>query len=164
MYKQVDSNTIIDDNNYRYVGWAENDCTKRYFNRTNIKIISRKVTELLEGVDQSGRPIIVPDKTIISVMGDIYDSYRPAVGDIYGRYNVPTNEPQNYIQDMIDQVIEVITSDVKANIGMADCNKTLSIWNTVYGDFNSKGLRQHSVIKVRDKNTNHRGMVSFMSY
>lgn len=154
-----------DDNYYRYVGWQEsNDCIRKYFSPENIQTISAKVTQLLQGVDPMGRPIVVPYKTICHVLSEIFDSYRPPTGDIYGRYNVPTDEPDNYVQSMIDQTIEIITSDVKNNLEMDENNRKLSIWTTVYGDFNSAGLRQHAPIKVRDKNTNFRGMVSFMNY
>jgi hypothetical protein len=164
--KHINDDTPIDDNFTRHVGWEEsNVCIKKYFSIETVNIISRKLTELLEGVDSRGRPIIIPNTTITSVMGEIFNSYRPPTGDIYGRYNVPTDEPQNYVQSMIDQVLEVIFSDVRNNLGMDECNANLNIWDaTLMGDFNEKGLRQHPPIKVRKKNTNHRGMVSFMNY
>ena len=34
---------------------------------------------------------------------------------------------------------------------MIEANKKLTIWNTVYGDFNKEGLRGHSQIKIREK-------------
>jgi hypothetical protein len=159
------SEANCDDNFIRHVGWKEsNECIKSYFSNHTVKNISFKISQLLQGVDHQGRKIVVPDKTICSVMSEIYNSYRPPTGDIHTRYVVPTGEPDNYIQSMIDQVIEVITNDVKNNLGMEECNKNLSIWSTLYGDFNNSGLKQHAKIKVREKNTNHRGMVSFMNY
>jgi hypothetical protein len=137
---------------------------RRYFNANNVKSISHKITELLQGVDPQGRPIVVTDRVICHIMSQIFYSFRPPTGDIYGRYNIPTGEPDDYVQSMIDQTIEVITSQIKNESDMIENNKKLTIWTTVYGDFNSHGLRQHSSIKVRDKNTNHRGMVSFMNY
>jgi len=155
----------IDYNYIRYPGWKEdNVCIRSYFSPKTVRAISSKITELLMGVDKQNRPIIVPDKTIHNVMNDIYYSFRPETSDVYGRYNVPKSEPENYMQNMINQVIEVITSDVRANLGMQECNEALSIWTTVLGDFNEHGLRQHSKIKVRERNTSHRGMVSFMNY
>lgn len=158
--------TFCDDNYMRYVLWQESTgCIQKYFSAETVQTISYKITQLLEGVDTQGRPIIVPNKTICSVMGDIYDSYRPPTGDIYGRYNVPTGEPENYVQSMIDQVIEVITNDVRVNLGVDECNKKLSIWTTVLGEgVNDHGLRSFPPIKIREKNTNFRGMVSFMNY
>lgn len=142
------------DNNYvKHVGYKQNnECIKKYYSIETLKTISHKITELLQGVDPNNRPIIVPNKTICSVMSDIYNSYRPPTGDIYTRYIVPSGTTsESYVQNMIDQVIEVITSDVKNNLGMEECNKNLTIWNTVYGDFNLNGLRQHPPIKIRNK-------------
>jgi len=34
---------------------------------------------------------------------------------------------------------------------MTENNKKLSIWNSVYGEFNEKGLRAHPPIKIRKK-------------
>jgi hypothetical protein len=155
----------IDYNYIRFPGWKEdNICIRKYFSPQTVRTVSYKITQLLQGVDKQNRPIIVPDKTIHSVMNDIYTSYRPQTGDIYGRYNVPKYEPENHVQNMIDQVIEVITADVRANLGMQQCNEGLSVWTTVLGDFNEHGLQQHSKIKIRERNTSHRGMVSFMNY
>lgn len=159
------SGDITDDNYYRYVGWSEsNNCIKDYFKLQTVETISKKISDLLQGVDPSGKRIVVPNSTIYSVLSQIYNSYRPPTGDIYGRYNVPTDTPENYVQDLIDQTIEVIVVDVKNNIGVDEANSKLSIWNTVYGDFNNCGLRQFPPIKIREKNTNFRGMVQFMNY
>jgi len=143
-----------DDNYSRYVGYNdENSIIKQqYFNDITVSTISAKITELLHGVDPENRPILVPDKTILSVMSEIYSSYRPPTGDIYSRYIVPSGTRyDSYIQNMIDQVIEVITSDVRNNLGMEEHNRQLTIWTTVYGDFNQHGLRQVPPIKIRNK-------------
>lgn len=147
------NDTFYDDNFQKHVGYKQNNVSiQKYFSPETIQTISAKVTELLQGIDPQNRPIIVPDKTISSVMSTIYNNYRPPTGDIYGRYNVPSGtSSESYVQNMIDQVIEVITSDVKNNLGMEECNSKLSIWTTVYGDFNTHGLQQHPKIKVRNK-------------
>ena len=108
---------ILDDNYIKYVGFSENNILyKQYFNKETVNKISKKVTELLMGVDPDNRPIIVPDKTIISVMNNIQESYVPPVGDIHSRYIVPSGiNSDNYIENMINQTIEVITSDVRNN-------------------------------------------------
>lgn len=156
---------VTDDNYYRYVGWRENNkCITDYFSPETVKTISNKITQLLEGVDPSGRSIIVPDSTIYNVLNQIYISYRPPTSDIYGRYNIPKDTPESYVQSLINQTIEVIVVDVKNNIGVDEANSKLSIWNTVFGDFNNCGLRQFPPIKIREKNTNFRGMVQFMNY
>lgn len=141
------------DNYTRYVGYIDdNSELKQYFNDITVSTISAKITELLQGVDSENRAIIVPNKTIWSVMSEIYNSYRPPTGDIYSRYIVPSGTIfDSYIQNMIDQVIEVITSDVRNNLSMEEHNKQLTIWTTVYGDFNQQGLRQVPPIKIRNK-------------
>ena len=147
----------FDENLLRHAGYKdENLCIKKYFSENTVRIISNKITDLLMGVDPKNRPIIVPDKSIISVMNEIYNSYRPPTGDIFSRYTVQSGtSEENYIQNMIDQTIEVITSDVRNNLGMEECNRKLTVWTTVYGDFNSHGLRQVPPIKIRNKHPAH---------
>jgi hypothetical protein len=149
--------SVRDDNYNRNVGYKEdNDCIRKYFSTNTLRIISAKITQLLQGVDQENRPIIVPDKTISSVMSEIYNSYRPPTGDIYSRYIIPSGtNSDDYVQNMIDQTIEVITSDVRNNLGMDEINKNLTIWTSVYGDFNRHGLRQVPPIKIRNKHPAH---------
>jgi hypothetical protein len=151
---------------YKYVGWKpDNECIRKYFSKNTVRTISNKVTELTRGVNPQNRPIIVPDKNICSVMSQIYLGFRPPTSDIYSRYNIPRDEPENYVQRMIDQCIELIVSDIKNNLGIEELNSHLNIWSaTVLGDFNTLGLRSHSQVKVRDRHPSHMGKVSFMSY
>lgn len=137
----------------RFVGYQEsNPCIRKYYSEETRKIVSQKITELLMGVDPENRPIIVPDRTICNILSEVYDSYRPPTGDIYGRYNVPNNEPKDYVQDMINQTINIIVSDVKINLETEQNNARLSIWTTVLGDgVNDAGLRSHGPIKVLNK-------------
>jgi len=155
------------DYNYqRYVGYTEsNECIQKLYSKKNINYISRRVTQLTRNVHCSGRPIVVPDKTICSVLDDVYQGWRPSVGDIFTRYNIPSNCPVNYVNELTNQAIEVIVNDITVSIGMEQNNAELNIWDaTLLGDFNRKGLRQHAPIKTLNKRTNGRGMVSFMSY
>ena len=142
---------MIDQNYSRYMGWEEFGGLKEYYSQETVKLISKKVSELLQGVDPRNRKIVVPDQTIINVMNGIEASYRPPTGDIYGRYNVPDSSQLDQIQDMINQTIELITSDVRNNLEMDENNSKLTAWTTVYGDFNDHGLRSHAPIKVRNR-------------
>ena len=147
----------ITDNNYmKFVGYSENNfCIKKYFSRETADLISYKISELLQGVDPNNRKIIVPHNTIYSIMSSVYENYRPPTGDIYGRYNVPSGiGGDSYVQSMIDQVIEIITADVRTNLGMEENNSKLSIYTTILGDFNQHGLRSHPVIKTRVRRPN----------
>lgn len=156
----IDFDSIRDDNYNRHIGYNTKDiCSveiEKYFNTNTLRTISNKITELLMGVDPQNRPIIVPDKTISSVMSEIYNSYRPPTGDIFSQYTIPSgNSEDTYIQNMIDQTIEVITSDVRNNLEMEEHNKKLSIWTTVYGDFNLHGLKQTPDVRIRNKHPAH---------
>ena len=135
----------------RYAGYQDSNESfqKNYYNINNINLISRKLTELLQGVDPRGRPIIVPNQSIINVMDSVYQNFRPQTGDIFSRYNIPTGfNSDDYISNMIDQTIEIIYSDVKNNLEIEENNKKLSVWTTVLGNFNDNGLRSHAPIKV----------------
>ena len=143
----------ICDNNYiKYVGYSQAySGIEKYYSKNTIKKISCKITELLQGVDKYNRPIIVPDKTICSVMSDVEDANRPQTGDIFSRYNIPSQGNTGSVNYLIDKVINIITTDVKNNLGIEQNNEKLSIWTTVLGDFNKHGLRQHPPIKLREK-------------
>ena len=147
---------ICDDNFMRYVGYKENNnCIRKYFSQETVDIISRKITELTMGADPKNRSIIVPDKTICGIMSSVYYSFRPPTGDIHSRYIIPSGlGPDDYVQDMIDQTIEIISSDIRTNLGMEENNRKLTIWTTVYGDFNEHGRRSHAPIKVLNKRPN----------
>jgi hypothetical protein len=150
---------VCNDQFIKHVGYSDHicgdncgpSCLRRFYAKSNINKISRKITELLMGVLKNNRPIIVPDKTICSVMSAVYQSFRPETGDIYTRYIIPKEREQNYVQTMIDEVINIITTNVKNNLGMDEVNSKLSIWTTVLGDFNEHGLRSHSKIRLREK-------------
>lgn len=150
----IGNNQHCNDNYTQHVLYTEHDnyCIKKLFGAQTRRTISSKITELLAGVDPQNRPIIVPDKTICSVLDSVYNNFRPATGDIYARYNIPSGvNPENYLQSIVDQTIEIIVSDVKNNMLMEQNNSNMSVWTTVLGDFNEHGLQQHPKIKVRNK-------------
>jgi hypothetical protein len=142
---------LIDQNFQRYVGWnGDSLCNEEFFSAKTIKYISSKISEYLKGVDPQNRKIVVSDNNIINVMNSINENYRPQTGDIFGRYNIP-NRPIDHNQEMINQTINLIVNDVKNNLETEENNKKLTIWTTVYGDFNEQGLRSHPPIKIRNK-------------
>ena len=154
-----------DYNFMRNVGYTEsNECIQSLYSHENINYISRRITELTKNVHCSGRPIVVPFKTICSVLDNLYQGFTPSVGDIYTRYNIPTNCPIDRVNELSNQAIEVIVDDITVNIGMEQQNEKLSLWDTVLGEHNRHGLMPHSKIKTLEKTTNGRGMVSFMNY
>lgn len=149
--KQLDGEPL-DFGYIRHSGYQDTStCLQEYYSKETICLISRKVTQLTRGVNSEGRPIVVPDENIIDVMNGVHEGYRPETGDIYSRYIVENNNRTSMVQSMIDQTIEIITSDIRNNLGMEEHNRKLSAWVQLYGDFNTDGLRQHAPIKVREK-------------
>lgn len=134
----------------KHVGYIENNCDKEYFSPNNIQKISNKITELLMGVDEYNRKIIVPDSTISNIMSSVLDNYMPEIGDIHTRYIIQ-NKYVNKINKLNDQVINIIVTNTKNEIEIAINNKKLTIWTTLLGDFNKHGLNSHSKIKLREK-------------
>jgi len=135
----------------RYVGMETEDSIDTYiFSDKNINKMSSVITQLLTGVDKKNRPIIVPDKTITSVLSGVRSKFRPETGDMYTRYNFPSNRESD-IDRIINETINIIVTDIKDNADVLDCNSKLNIWTTVLGDFNEHGLRSHSKIKLREK-------------
>jgi hypothetical protein len=146
-------NEICNLDKMRYVGYSEsNECISKFFSQSTVNMISKKCSDLLMGVDPQNRRIIVPDDIICNVMSSVNESYRPAVGDIYSRYIIPSGENGvTMVQNMIDQVIEIITSDIRNSMEMEQNNKKLTAWTALYGDFNKHNLRAHPPIKVLNK-------------
>ena len=139
----------------RYAGYQQGYEYHQYFDAKTVSIISKKITELLMGVDRYNRPIIVPDRTILDIMDTVKLYFRPQTGDIYSRYNIPDgNNCPSYIQQMVDQTIEIIVSDVRNNLETEENNRKLTVWTTLLGDFNKDGLRGHDVIKILEKRPN----------
>lgn len=142
-------------NQYRYVGWKgtsqNNPCYGAIFNQKNIRIMSRKITEFLQGVDERNRDIIVPDKNILYVLSSVYNTHRPTVGGIHSRFIIGCESERNDVQKIIDRSIEIIVSQVRSDLLTEQNNKKLTIWNSLLGNFNKEGLRQHAPIKIRKR-------------
>lgn len=148
--------SISDSNYMRYVGYREQQslCIQDYFSDKTVDMISNKISELLMGVHPQNKKLVVSKDVITSIMSNIYQNYRPETGDIYSRYIIPTRTPNDMVQDMINQTIESITSQVRSDYQMRENNAKLTVWTTVLGDFNTFGLRQHAPIKIRNKRPN----------
>jgi hypothetical protein len=156
----IDSNIeeTLNQNYGRNVGYTDTNSLFKtnYYNINIVNTISKKLTELLQGVDPLNRPIIIPDNTIINIMDSVQQNYRPLTGDIFSRYNIPNGQnSDDYISSMIDQTIEIIYSEVKNNFEIEENNKNLSVWTTLLGDFNEQGLRSVPPIKILNKHPAH---------
>jgi hypothetical protein len=133
-----------------HVGYRNtNAAIEAYFSLDTARFISAKVTELSKDFYPPG--VMVPCERVVEVMNDIYRAYRPSTGDIFTRYNIPSNENPNMVDEMINQVVQVIISDIKNNLLTEQRNSKLDNWVVLMGDFNRWGLRQHSPITIREK-------------
>lgn len=141
----------------KYVGYStELQYTKELFKTSTINAISARITKALADakVEPDGRSIIVPNKTICSVLSDVYSTYVPVTGDIATRNVISPAKPDNYVLDIIEQTIQIIVSDVSNNMEMVAHNNTLTVWTTVMGSFNPHGLQAHDKIKIRNRHPN----------
>ena len=120
----------------------ENMYIHEFFSQNVVNFISDKCTQLLEGVDEKGRKIVLPDKRIFEVMNTVYSSYNYPTGFD------STISKEQYIQNMIGDVIARIVYDVKNTVQYEQCTNKYSIWTSLYGDFNKDKLRQHAPIKI----------------
>lgn len=145
-----DTNTSKDNTyiNYfqqtQFVGSNSNDNMYIYefFSQNVVDFISNKCTQLLEGIDEKGREIVLPDKRIFEVMNTVYSSYSFPTG-----FDA-TISKEKYIQNMIGDVIARIVYDVKNTVQYEQCTNKYTIWTSLYGDFNKEKLRQHAPIKI----------------
>jgi len=148
--RQYDEN--IDSN--QYVGWAQqvgwNSFLSKLFSKDTLKIIQKKTSEYLEGVDDQGRSIIPSERIIESALYGVFQNYRPVTGDIYGKYTVDDNSRDDYSY-IVDQTISLLVRGIRNDLEMQQNNAKLTIWTTLLGDFNEHGLRQYAPIKVRNK-------------
>jgi hypothetical protein len=146
--------------NLRYVGWDssnQNQGIEYLFCPTTIRMISEKITELLEGVDKNGKSIKVTDNVICNVLSSIVANEKNPgnIGDIHSRYTIPRNNPGYATTTIIDRTIEVIVSHIKNEEGMIQTNESLSIWNSILGGQNKLGLMPHSKIKLQERHPQH---------
>jgi hypothetical protein len=141
--------------NYAYVANYVNDkgCYNILWEKGTIDYISKKLSELLRGVDPDGKRIVITDNVIANVISTQYRGLVPQVGDIYSRYQVNGQQElnRNDVQEIIDRTIQVIYDYVKNEIEMQVNNSKLTIWTTILGDFNKEGLRQFTTIKTRKR-------------
>ena len=140
---------------HQYVGWETqtswNTFLMKLFSKQTVKIIQKKTSEYLMGVDEQGRKIVPSERIIESALLGVYDNYRPNTGDIYGKYTVVNDNSRDDYTYIVDQVISLLVRNIRNDLEMQHNNSKLTIWTTLMGDFNEHGLRQHPPIKVRNK-------------
>jgi hypothetical protein len=148
-------NDRIDMNQYEYIGWSTisdwNPLVQRLFTKTTVKCIQEKTAEYLVGVDPSGKKIMPTERVVIAAMHSIFKNFHPTTGDIYGKYTVVNQSQRDDYSYIVDQTISLLVQGIRDDLGMAEQNQKLTIWTTLYGDFNDHGLRQTPPIKINNK-------------
>lgn len=148
--------TSHDTSSMSYIGWenTSSQCPNLTFllSTTNLEQLQKVIMEQLDGVHPEGKRIIVSLPEIANVVSYIYQNgTRENIGDIYSRYIIPQEMPRNDIRSINNQSIQAIVNMLKTQFETEKNNKRLSVWNSVYGDFNKEGLRAHAPIKIRKK-------------
>lgn len=125
------------------------------FSAANVKCLSARITSLLKA---TGKTIVVSDRVIAGVISNIAANFIPRVGDIYIKHG----DRRADLQNINEQVVTVIVNTVQGEIEQQICNSRLTVWDSVLGTYNSKGLVSHSSIKLKE-NDHMKGMFS-MNY
>lgn len=149
--------------------WGQN-YYKFYYDPSVISWISDAVMHKTMGLDK--RPIRVTEQVIKNVLDSFLSNHRPYLGDIFTRYNIPSDgnfsgdfggdfSRNNGIDSIktnvglssnfiINQVVEFISENLKNEYMINANNQRYSAWNVLYGA-NNLGLRAHSQVKLREK-------------
>lgn len=148
--------TYAEQNYMAHVGWSTTSSDDKglelLLSQENIDNLSRVITDQLMNIDPLHRKIRVSNEQIASVLSSIYSNgTRTNIGDIYSRYIIAPKEPRCDLRTICNQTIQVIVSTIRDEIETIQKNQKLTVWNTLYGDFNKQGLRAHAPIKIRRK-------------
>jgi hypothetical protein len=131
----------------RHVGWGFGSP-----NENEIDIISKEVTRLTHHL--LGRPIIVNQENISSLLDSYFNAFEPHSGDIFTRYSIPKDSFSGFFDFdrphinpyFRNQVIAHIVKEIENDFEMRKRNESFSAWNYVEGR-----LSQHPPIKLRLK-------------
>jgi hypothetical protein len=140
----------------RYVGWtntSSQDANLNYlYSPENLLELQVVIKNSLKGVHPEGKDIIVSTNQIAEVLSNVYENgTRTGIGDIYSRYIIEQEKPRCDIRTLNNQTVQAIVNQIKTEFEVQENNKKLTIWTSVYGDFNKEGLRAHPPIKIRKK-------------
>jgi hypothetical protein len=146
------SENQVDNGFQKYVGWqttiANNPTYQILFSPERMRMYQEKITDLLQGT--TDRPIVVPLNTIGNILSQCYETHTPTTGDIYSRYIIPT-DVEDDASKIVNRMINIIVSQIRLEFEMTANNKKLTVWNSLYGDFNKEGLRSHPPLKMRNR-------------
>lgn len=134
-----------DQSKYNNVGYSiSNSNVNALFSEETLVYLHNKLLQLLQG-------IVVPIDIIKHVLDAVYASFIPSSGNIYSRYTVMSNENDNHIDAILNQTLQIIVTQVTADMRTMERNSKLSAWNRILGESNPHGLRAHSQIKLNRK-------------
>lgn len=153
MVYETRHDAINDVGYYKYISWANtignNENYKYLWSNDNLSMIQRKITEILRGLREDGRPIIVPFDIIGNVLFQCIQTNNNVSGDMYTMYIITRDNQRNDVSEIINRTINIITSQIRNEYEIEQNNKKLTIWSTLYGTLNEQGLRAHAPIKIR---------------
>jgi hypothetical protein len=133
------------------IGWEKinetNTGYRMFFSKENMDRISCMITQQLARADLY---MVVTPRVIGGIMSDILRNHTPEIGDMYTQYTIPSQRPRNDLANLNERVVNVIVNTIVNEEDARKWNESLNIWDTVYGDFNRRGLRAHAVIRKKD--------------
>lgn len=147
---------VADDSYNKYVLYDQSltPTLKYLFSDKNIELVQSKLYELLKCMRKDGRPVIVTKRVIADALSEIQENMSPQLADIYSVFNIPQDQLRDDILKINNMTIEFIYTQLKTEYEMEENNKNLTVWTTLYGDFNEHGLRQYSQLRLNHKPIN----------
>lgn len=148
--KGIDNTYYKSDQQYKYIGSSidDNPNVKEFFSKNTVDYISSRITDMTRDVDERGREIIVPDDKILHLMNSVYLSYNPKKG-----FDTKSS-PEEYLDSLIEQTITQAVFDVRNVLAYEQCMAKYTVWDTILGEDNERGVRGYAPIKVREKRPN----------
>lgn len=139
-----------DDQKYKFIGSniEFNHIVEKFFNKSTVDYISKQITKFTKGVDEKNRDIILPDDKILFLMNSVYLSYNPRQGFDQ------SNTGNDYLQSLIGQTISQAVFDIKNVLQYEQCVAKYTVWDTILGEDNNRGLRSYAPIKIKEKRPN----------
>ena len=136
-----------DDQKYKFIGSniEFNPIVEKFFNKSTVDYISKQITKFTKGVDEKNRDIILPDDKILFLMNSVYLSYNPRQGFDQ------SNTGNDYLQSLIGQTISQAVFDIKNVLQYEQCVAKYTVWDTILGEDNNRGLRSYAPIKLKEK-------------
>jgi len=103
----------------------------------NIGMLSKKITELLEGIHPEGKKIVVPNETIRNVISSRFKTF------------------QSFdISKINDETVSFIVGFVSSEFQSIKTNQNYSVWTTLLGTTNEHGLMPHAKLKTKERRRN----------